>query len=177
MRSGANNESVGSHNYPIIHFGCSLVQGSGAVKKGQTIRNLKLLQYLPIYVWPWIYRVGCQSRLIRLYHLEMISTNSASCFFRLSPNCCTSNVLLLCRYFFAEVFDFFRIFFLIVFHVNILFMLLPLAIRLNHRLFFLAFLHFSKFSIAIFTWHSDEFNSRPAEAMLNCIQPNIASFF
>lgn len=26
------------------------VQGSGAVKKGQTIRNLKLLQYLPIYV-------------------------------------------------------------------------------------------------------------------------------
>lgn len=50
MRSGANNESVGSHNYPIIHFGCSLVQSSGAVKKGQTIRNLKLLQYLPIYV-------------------------------------------------------------------------------------------------------------------------------
>ncbi|RWR89367.1 phosphatidylinositol glycan anchor biosynthesis class U-like protein isoform X2 [Cinnamomum micranthum f. kanehirae] len=44
-------------------------------------------------------------------------------------------------YFFAEVFDFFRIFFLIVFHVNILFMLLPLAIRLNHRPFFLAFVY------------------------------------
>ncbi|KAK3027556.1 hypothetical protein RJ639_042325 [Escallonia herrerae] len=41
-------------------------------------------------------------------------------------------------YFFAEVFDFFRSFFLIVFHMNILVMILPLAIRLNHRPFFLA---------------------------------------
>lgn len=47
----------------------------------------------------------------------------------------------LLRYFFAEVFDFFRTFFLIVFHVNILFMILPLAIRLNHRPCFLAFLY------------------------------------
>ncbi|KAK6935335.1 hypothetical protein RJ641_035490 [Dillenia turbinata] len=44
-------------------------------------------------------------------------------------------------YFFAEVFDFFRSFFLIVFHVNILFMILPLAIRLNHRPCFLAFVY------------------------------------
>ncbi|OVA14151.1 GPI transamidase subunit PIG-U [Macleaya cordata] len=44
-------------------------------------------------------------------------------------------------YFFAEVFDFFRDFFLIVFHVNILFMLFPLAIRLNHRPCFLAFVY------------------------------------
>lgn len=44
-------------------------------------------------------------------------------------------------YFFAEVFDFFRNFFLIVFHVNILFMLLPLAVRLNHRPCFLAFVY------------------------------------
>ncbi|WZZ86279.1 hypothetical protein YC2023_114858 [Brassica napus] len=44
-------------------------------------------------------------------------------------------------YFFAEVFDFFRNFFLIVFHVNILFMLLPLAIRLKHRPCFLAFIY------------------------------------
>lgn len=44
-------------------------------------------------------------------------------------------------YFFAEVFDFFRDFFLIVFHVNILFMLLPLAIRLYHRPCFLAFIY------------------------------------
>ncbi|CAI9771767.1 unnamed protein product [Fraxinus pennsylvanica] len=44
-------------------------------------------------------------------------------------------------YFFAEVFDFFRNFFLIVFHVNILFMILPLAIRLNHRPCFLAFVY------------------------------------
>ncbi|CAN6971229.1 unnamed protein product [Brassica rapa subsp. trilocularis] len=44
-------------------------------------------------------------------------------------------------YFFAEVFDFFRSFFLIVFHVNILFMLLPLAIRLKHRPCFLAFIY------------------------------------
>ncbi|WCJ29966.1 Phosphatidylinositol glycan anchor biosynthesis class U protein [Euphorbia peplus] len=44
-------------------------------------------------------------------------------------------------YFFAEVFDFFRNFFLIVFHVNILFMILPLAIRLNHRPCFLAFIY------------------------------------
>lgn len=50
-------------------------------------------------------------------------------------------VVAVCRYFFAEVFNFFRIFFLIVFHVNILFMLLPLAIRLNHRPFFLAFVY------------------------------------
>ncbi|KAI3422758.1 uncharacterized protein J3R85_011848 [Psidium guajava] len=44
-------------------------------------------------------------------------------------------------YFFAEVFDFFRDFFLIVFHVNILFMILPLAIRLKHRPGFLAFVY------------------------------------
>ncbi|KAK6947725.1 hypothetical protein RJ641_001198, partial [Dillenia turbinata] len=44
-------------------------------------------------------------------------------------------------YFFAEVFEFFRGFFLIVFHVNILFMILPLAIRLNHRPCFLAFVY------------------------------------
>ncbi|KAL1830105.1 hypothetical protein DCAR_0209514 [Daucus carota subsp. sativus] len=50
-------------------------------------------------------------------------------------------------YFFAEVFDFFRDFFLIVFHVNILFMLLPLAIRLNHRPCFLAFVYIAISSI------------------------------
>ncbi|CAH9084288.1 unnamed protein product [Cuscuta epithymum] len=44
-------------------------------------------------------------------------------------------------YFFAEVFDFFRNFFLIVFHVNILFMIVPLAIRLYHRPCFLAFVY------------------------------------
>ncbi|GMY30214.1 phosphatidylinositol glycan anchor biosynthesis class U protein [Fagus crenata] len=44
-------------------------------------------------------------------------------------------------YFFAEVFDFFRNFFLIVFHGNILFMILPLAIRLKHRPFFMAFVY------------------------------------
>ncbi|XP_059443243.1 uncharacterized protein LOC132175346 isoform X2 [Corylus avellana] len=44
-------------------------------------------------------------------------------------------------YFFAEVFDFFRNFFLIVFHGNILFMILPLAIRLKHRPYFLAFVY------------------------------------
>ncbi|XP_052210044.1 uncharacterized protein LOC127813220 isoform X2 [Diospyros lotus] len=46
-------------------------------------------------------------------------------------------------YFFAEVFNFFRNFFLIVFHLNILFMILPLAIRLNHRPCFLAFVYIS----------------------------------
>ncbi|KAJ7954504.1 Phosphatidylinositol glycan anchor biosynthesis class U [Quillaja saponaria] len=44
-------------------------------------------------------------------------------------------------YFFAEVFDFFRNFFLIVFHGNILCMIIPLAIRLNHRPCFLAFVY------------------------------------
>lgn len=44
-------------------------------------------------------------------------------------------------YFFAEVFVFFRVFFLIVFNVNILFMVLPLAIRLKHRPCFLAFVY------------------------------------
>ncbi|PUZ77123.1 hypothetical protein GQ55_1G345500 [Panicum hallii var. hallii] len=44
-------------------------------------------------------------------------------------------------YFFAEVFDFFRSFFLIVFNMNILFMVLPLAIRLKHRPCFLAFVY------------------------------------
>ncbi|CAN6471050.1 unnamed protein product [Victoria cruziana] len=44
-------------------------------------------------------------------------------------------------YFFAEVFDFFRVFFLMIFHANILFMILPLAIRLNHRPCFLAFVY------------------------------------
>lgn len=51
------------------------------------------------------------------------------------------SLMLYCRYFFAEVFDFFRNFFLIVFHGNILFMILPLAIRLKHRPFFLAFVY------------------------------------
>ncbi|KAJ1398091.1 hypothetical protein SESBI_31328 [Sesbania bispinosa] len=44
-------------------------------------------------------------------------------------------------YFFAEVFDFFRSFFLIVFHGNILLMVVPLALRLNHRPCFLAFVY------------------------------------
>ncbi|XP_050150717.1 uncharacterized protein LOC126625699 isoform X3 [Malus sylvestris] len=44
-------------------------------------------------------------------------------------------------YFFAEVFDFFRNFFLIVFHMNILFIIFPLAIRLKHRPCFLAFVY------------------------------------
>ncbi|KNA06763.1 hypothetical protein SOVF_178000 [Spinacia oleracea] len=44
-------------------------------------------------------------------------------------------------YFFAEVFDFFRNFFLIVIHMNILFMILPLAIRMKHRPCFLAFVY------------------------------------
>ncbi|OMO85287.1 GPI transamidase subunit PIG-U [Corchorus capsularis] len=50
-------------------------------------------------------------------------------------------------YFFAEVFDFFRDFFLIVFHVNILFMILPLAIRLHHHPCFLAFVYVAIFSM------------------------------
>ncbi|KAJ0594467.1 putative GPI transamidase subunit PIG-U [Helianthus annuus] len=50
-------------------------------------------------------------------------------------------------YFFAEVFDFFRDFFLIVFHINILFMVLPLAIRLHHRPCFLAFVYVAISSI------------------------------
>uniref|UniRef100_A0A3Q7IPW4 GPI transamidase subunit PIG-U n=1 Tax=Solanum lycopersicum TaxID=4081 RepID=A0A3Q7IPW4_SOLLC len=50
-------------------------------------------------------------------------------------------------YFFAEVFEFFRDFFLIVFHVNILFMILPLAIRLKHRPCFLAFVYMAICSI------------------------------
>ncbi|KAG0501095.1 hypothetical protein HPP92_001167 [Vanilla planifolia] len=50
-------------------------------------------------------------------------------------------------YFFAEVFDFFRVFFLIVFHVNILFMVLPLAIRLTHRPCFLAFVYIMVWSM------------------------------
>ncbi|RXH95468.1 hypothetical protein DVH24_007968 [Malus domestica] len=40
-----------------------------------------------------------------------------------------------------EVFDFFRNFFLIVFHMNILFIIFPLAIRLKHRPCFLAFVY------------------------------------
>ncbi|KAL4565552.1 hypothetical protein LXL04_029652 [Taraxacum kok-saghyz] len=50
-------------------------------------------------------------------------------------------------YFFAEVFDFFRNFFLMVFHINILFMVLPLAIRLHHRPCFLAFVYIAISSV------------------------------
>lgn len=50
-------------------------------------------------------------------------------------------------YFFAEVFDFFRNFFLITLHSNILFMILPLAIRLYHRPCFLAFVYMAVSSI------------------------------
>ncbi|XP_024996479.1 phosphatidylinositol glycan anchor biosynthesis class U protein-like [Cynara cardunculus var. scolymus] len=59
----------------------------------------------------------------------------------LSPN------IGLLWYFFAEVFDFFRDFFLIVFHINILFMVLPLAIRLHHRPCFLAFVYIAISSV------------------------------
>ncbi|CAN6246529.1 unnamed protein product [Urochloa humidicola] len=44
-------------------------------------------------------------------------------------------------YLFAEVFDFFRSFFLIIFNMNIVFMVLPLAIRLKHRPCFHAFVY------------------------------------
>lgn len=50
-------------------------------------------------------------------------------------------------YFFAEVFEFFRSFFLIVFHINILFMLVPLVIRLRHRPCFLAFVYIAIMSM------------------------------
>ncbi|KAF1862550.1 hypothetical protein Lal_00014089 [Lupinus albus] len=50
-------------------------------------------------------------------------------------------------YFFAEVFDFFRSFFLIVFHGNILLIVVPLALRLNHRPCFLAFVYIVIFSM------------------------------
>ncbi|KAL8138753.1 hypothetical protein V2J09_004754 [Rumex salicifolius] len=50
-------------------------------------------------------------------------------------------------YFFAEVFDFFRNFFLMVFGMNILFMIIPLAIRLRHRPCFLAFVYMAISSI------------------------------
>lgn len=43
-------------------------------------------------------------------------------------------------YFFVEIFDFFKLFFLLVFHVNIFFMVLPLTICLNHQPSFLAFI-------------------------------------
>lgn len=52
----------------------------------------------------------------------------------LSPN------LGLFWYFFTEVFDFFRPFFLLVFHANVLFLILPLTICLHHRPLFLAFI-------------------------------------
>ncbi|CAK9278821.1 unnamed protein product [Sphagnum jensenii] len=42
-------------------------------------------------------------------------------------------------YFFTEVFNFFRPFFIMVFHSNIVFMVMPLTIRLHHRPVFLAF--------------------------------------
>ncbi|CAM6087510.1 unnamed protein product [Calypogeia fissa] len=42
-------------------------------------------------------------------------------------------------YFFTEVFTHFRFFFIMVFHANILFVILPLTMRLHHRPFFLAF--------------------------------------
>ncbi|XP_021735908.1 phosphatidylinositol glycan anchor biosynthesis class U protein-like [Chenopodium quinoa] len=50
-------------------------------------------------------------------------------------------------YFFAEVFDFFRNFFLLVIHMNILFMILPLAIRMKHRPCFLAFVYVAIYSM------------------------------
>ncbi|CAM8990486.1 unnamed protein product [Rhodiola kirilowii] len=50
-------------------------------------------------------------------------------------------------YFFAEVFDYFRNFFLMVFHMNVVFMILPLAIRLNHRPCFLAFVYITIYSM------------------------------
>ncbi|KAG6548336.1 hypothetical protein Mapa_010115 [Marchantia paleacea] len=51
----------------------------------------------------------------------------------LSPN------LGLFWYFFTEVFTHFRDFFIMVFHANILFVLVPLTIRLHHRPLFLAY--------------------------------------
>lgn len=77
--------------------------------------NIGVLWWVQIYLW------YTQFKLITTYGL-------------MSLICCG-------RYFFAEVFEFFRNFFLIVFHVNILFMILPLAIRLRHRPCYLAFVY------------------------------------
>jgi phosphatidylinositol glycan class U len=59
--------------------------------------------------------------------------------YMLTANDLTPNLGLF-WYFFTEVFDFFRTFFLMVFHANIIFMVPPLTIRLHHRPIFLAFL-------------------------------------
>ncbi|KAF3772735.1 Phosphatidylinositol glycan anchor biosynthesis class U protein [Nymphaea thermarum] len=65
----------------------------------------------------------------------------------LSPNAGVLCPLCIKKYFFAEVFNFFRVFFFMVFHASILFMMLPLAVRLYYRPCFLAFVYITIFSM------------------------------
>ncbi|KAL5551796.1 hypothetical protein UlMin_001972 [Ulmus minor] len=105
---------------PVVHF-----------VVWSTIWSIYLLVLCGIYVKQY---GGLQEMFKRTYGFILTVPD-------LSPN------IGVLWYFFAEVFDFFRNFFLIVFHMNILFMILPLAIRLKHRPCFLAFVYIAVSSI------------------------------
>ncbi|KAF3664696.1 putative protein IQ-DOMAIN 14-like [Capsicum annuum] len=120
----------------------------GSSSKGQVVNGLteqKSFSWRPVglfFVWVFIwtlYTLFMCGIFMRNYGglSEMFSRTYG---FILTVKDLSPNIGVL-WYFFAEVFEFFRDFFLIVFHLNILFMILPLAIRLNHRPCFLAFVY------------------------------------
>ncbi|KAB2622639.1 phosphatidylinositol glycan anchor biosynthesis class U protein-like [Pyrus ussuriensis x Pyrus communis] len=66
-------------------------------------------------------------------------------------------------YFFAEVFDFFRNFFLIVFQMNILFMIFPLAIRLKHQVSHFTLVGDSALYFGLLGWFVNELSGKAVE--------------
>ncbi|KAI3985404.1 hypothetical protein MKX01_033718 [Papaver californicum] len=116
-KSNVNDPVIPEHRFswrPVVHF---ILWASFWTVYVLVLCSIYLKQY------------GGLSEMFKRTHGFILSLED------LSPN------IGVLWYFFAEVFDFFRDFFLIVFHVNNFFMLLPLAIRLYHRPCFLAFVY------------------------------------
>ncbi|KAI4364885.1 hypothetical protein MLD38_020918 [Melastoma candidum] len=92
------------------------------------------------FLWAsfWGFYVMFLSGLIMREHGGLLEMFKRTYGFILTVKDLTPNIGVL-WYFFAEVFEFFRSFFLIVFHANILLMTIPLSIRLKHRPCFMAF--------------------------------------
>lgn len=107
--------------------------------------------YMPVLFLQYIWFHSLGRRFVPKHWCFMVSINAIMyhihCVKVWAFDYLVTQWTLYCRYFFAEVFDFFRSFFLIVFHMNILFMIVPLAIRLSHRPCFLAFVYITISSV------------------------------
>ncbi|WOL19553.1 phosphatidylinositol glycan anchor biosynthesis class U protein-like [Canna indica] len=132
-------------NSSAVSFGASSenkVKSGASRPTGNSIQNFSWTRVLHFMLWSFVWMCYvlflCSISLKELGGLSEMFKKTYG--FILTVEDLSPNIGVL-WYFFAEVFVFFRNFFLIVFHVNILFMILPLAIRLKHRPCFLAFVY------------------------------------